>query len=83
MFAIVFELQKDQISEWCWGSCGKGVVGAITGEGFTFVACLHADCPHLDHEMAEPCGEVLGEPVFLRKLLPVDVGAAERAKGDE
>jgi hypothetical protein len=80
MFAIVFELQKDQISEWCWGSCGKGVIGALTFEGFTFVACRHADCPHLDREKAEPFGEVEGELVFLRKLQSVDVGAGERAK---
>ena len=71
LYAVIFELQKDQISEWCWGSCGYGICGAVDFEPFSAVPCRHSPCPHVEREMDEPMGEVNGESIYLRKLLPV------------
>lgn len=72
LFAVVFEMQQAQISAWCWGAgCGGGLCGAIDLGQFTAVPCRTSPCPHLDREMTEPCGEVDGEPVYLRKLAEV------------
>lgn len=56
----------------CWGSCGKGIVGAIDipmgNGGIACIACRQDDCPHLDRQMDDSMGDVNGEPVYLRKL---------------
>ena len=72
LFAIV---QSPQIKAWCWGSCGKGLIGSINlCEGVDAIACAQAECPHLDKDDTEPGGTVQwpddGEPceVWLRKL---------------
>jgi len=71
LYAVVFEFQKEQIDAWCWGSCGGGLAGAVDlGEYGGAVCCRRASCPHLDRQMDEPMGDVQGELVTLRKLLP-------------
>jgi hypothetical protein len=59
----------------CWGSCGKGAIGAIDlGENGEAIPCCHvaAECPNLDKEMGKPFGtiEFNGREydVILRKL---------------
>lgn len=74
LYAVVFEAQREQISELCWGKgCGKGVVGALYADGFSFVCCREENCPHAERTMDEPCGmrgdSVTGDDdVYLRKL---------------
>ena len=59
--------------EICWGSCGKGLIGAITipldaGE-IECIPCIEDDCPHAERTMDEPMGEVRdGDTAYLRKL---------------
>jgi hypothetical protein len=58
----------------CWGdACGKGQCGAVSidvGPGMTVecIPCREDDCPFAERTMDEPCGEVQGESVYLRKL---------------
>jgi hypothetical protein len=69
MFVVLFPVQEKQITKWCWGSCGHGVVGALDLGVCAAVMCHHSPCPHLDREMTEPMTKTDdGEPVFLRKL---------------
>ena len=70
LYVVPFlESTKEQIGEWCWGSCGHGIVGGIQLDASVIgIACRHEPCPHLDKEMTESCGDVGGEPVYLRKL---------------
>lgn len=64
-------IQQDQISEWCWGSCGHGECGALNAGNIVGIPCKHSPCPHLDKEMDEPFCEIDAGPIFLRKLLPL------------
>ena len=69
LYAIVFEMQKDQIGKWCWGSCGYGIVGALDFGHFTAIGCKQEYCPHLDKQSEEPFVEMdSGAIVYLRKL---------------
>jgi hypothetical protein len=69
LFAVLFPVQQRQIEAWCWGDgCGHGVCGAIDLGMSAAIPCNQITCPHVDREMTEPCGEVQGRPVFLRKL---------------
>jgi hypothetical protein len=73
IFAIVFPIQEAQIAAWCWGSCGKGLVGMIELGPYVAIGCREEVCPHVEKQATESCGtlEREDEPVFLRKLLPV------------
>lgn len=53
----------------CWGSCGLGLVGALTFEGQECIPCDTPVCPYLERQ-SEKFGEIDGRPVFLRKLIP-------------
>jgi hypothetical protein len=61
-------------ADFCWGDkCGKGIVGGLDldlggGRGVSCIPCREDDCPFAKKTMAEPCGEVNGEPVYLRAL---------------
>jgi hypothetical protein len=55
----------------CFGDCGKIIVGAIMDETIGELGvCRTAkeQCPQLDKEMDEPFGEIMGDPIFIRKL---------------
>jgi len=83
LYLVHFELQRAQINAWCWGKgCGKGIVGAIDlGPNGSAIPCREPNCPHLDRQMVEPMGTLSGvsqgEPVYLRKLLPVTPESTE------
>jgi len=45
----------------CWGSCGKGAIGAINlGDWGEAIPCVHpsGECPNFDKEQSRPCGTV-------------------------
>ena len=72
IYCILFPIQQKQIGEWCWGSCGNGLIGALDlGEGITAIGCHEDECPHLDRQMDEPFGSLDGRDVILRKLKDV------------
>lgn len=61
------------VSKLCWGSCGRGHVGAIMIGVMGCIPCGEEQCPHLDREMELPGADVDGSPVWLRRLLdPTD-----------
>ena len=74
--AILFDMpsQKPTIERYCFGSCGKIIVGVIeipmNDMALMALACREIQCPALDRQMEEPIGELpeTGEPVYLRKL---------------
>ncbi len=56
LFAIV---QKEQMHAWCWGTCGKGLIGSIEiAPGLAAIPCAQPaeGCPHLDKDDTEPFG---------------------------
>jgi len=69
IYAISFEAQQQQISDWCWSHrCGNGNMGMSNFGGFYMITCDQAECPRLDKQMDVPMGELDGDPVYLRKL---------------
>lgn len=67
------EAESKAISELCWGSCGKGIVGAIdiqidADRGVACIPCREATCPHVEREVECPELEVHGDQVTLRKV---------------
>ena len=76
VFAVLFDMpsQKPAIEAYCFGSCGKIIVGALEiplDDGILMtLLCRAAQCPALDRQMDEPIGELpeTGELVYLRKL---------------
>lgn len=99
IYALVFAIpeQRAIIERVCLGSCGRIIVGGIMDGQFGELAVCRtdaADCPALDRQIEEPCGEVAGEPVTLRKLkarrcdprrpapvVPLRARVSERNKG--
>lgn len=82
LYAIVLNIpgQMDLFSSECWGTCGKGIVGAVEDELVgTIGTCREpsATCPCFDKEIEEDFGEVQGEPLRLRKLKPRQHAAGE------
>ena len=63
-----------RIARYCFGSCGKILVGSIlipVGDGaLQALACREDVCPALDRQMDEAMGTVphTDEPLYLRKL---------------
>ncbi len=55
------------IPDLCWGSCGKGQVGALTFEGLECIPCRQEICPHIERQ-SECVGDMDGDPVYLRVL---------------
>jgi len=80
-------LQGAWVPKVCWGSCGLGLIGAISlGNYGEAIPCITpaAECPAFDRELDEPSGTIDdGErperPIYLRKLKePVGGNAADR-----
>ena len=72
--------QKSTIKAFCFGSCGKILVGVVeipVGEGTLLaMVCRETVCPALDQQMETPCGMLAetSEPIYLRKLLETHNG---------
>jgi hypothetical protein len=59
------------IDKHCFKTCGKIIVGGINHPlAGALLPCRTPkdQCPQFDKELNEPCGEVMGDPVFIRKL---------------
>lgn len=81
MYAVPIEAHEAKgmrVADWCWGSCGHGLIGGIDlGERRgSAIPCATkaADCPHFDAETEKPWGTVEDErqthTVYLRRLKP-------------
>ena len=62
--------QDKEVTDYCFGKCGKVLCGGVTVEGGAFFPCRTDDCPYLEQSMDMGEGEVMGktEHVFVRKL---------------
>jgi len=79
LFLVCLEIQKFA-ADLCWGSCGKGIVGAIKHGPAYWIPCREKKCPHVDKELSEgkmkesEAGLPVGTEIILRKL-------SERGRG--
>ncbi len=63
--------QMEIINAHCFKSCGKIIVGGINDEmtgGLMVCRTPKEECPRIDKEMDTAYGEVMGDPIFIRKL---------------
>jgi hypothetical protein len=63
--------QMEIIDKHCFGTCKMIIPGIINHpEAKSLMVCRtpKEQCPQLDKQMDEPCGEVMGDPVYIRKL---------------
>lgn len=65
--------QDKEVTAYCFGKCGKVLLGGVTVEGGGFFPCRTDVCPYLEQSMDLGDGEVLGklEQVIVRKLSPM------------
>ena len=68
IFAVSPFAQKKEVDKFCFGSCGKILIGALTLCGGGFFPCGEEICPHEEKHMEEPVGSIESGPVYLRKL---------------
>lgn len=67
-----FPKQRAFAEKHCFGDCGHAIIGSIHNpEIGEILPCRQEVCPYLDSQMEVSCGEVNGEPLFLRKLKEV------------
>ena len=78
-FLISYDMQEQEITAFCFGSCKKISIGAIEVNNLVFLPCSESVCPHLDRQLTdEPfVTDEQGQNCFLRKLLPIDKEKAE------
>ena len=67
------EAESKAVASLCWGSCGKGCVGAVdiqidADHGVACIPCREVVCPHVEREVECPEMELHGDPVTLRKV---------------
>lgn len=73
IYGVVLDFQRPEIEAYCFGLCGKIIVGSMTlreyGMTMTLLPCKQTECPYLHSQTDEPIGEVDGQPVILRRLV--------------
>lgn len=70
LYGVIFEFQKEEIRELCWGSeCGKGHIGALDIGRYTLVTCGEKVCPFSENQTEKPITEYQGHDLFLRKIV--------------
>jgi hypothetical protein len=68
-YAVVFDLQEAEIKKYCFGLCGKILVGAIAVSAMHCMACNESDCPYLERQVDEVSfTDNRGNDYYLRKL---------------
>lgn len=50
LYIVNPKVQKESIDAYCFGACGKILVGGIDFLGGLFFACKKATCPYLDDQ---------------------------------
>jgi hypothetical protein len=73
IYGLVYGIpgQAKIIDEYCFKKCGKIIVGGMTHElvgPLMICRTPKKQCPQFNREMDDPCGEVMGDPVYIRKL---------------
>ena len=80
LYGMIFHIpaQREIIDRICFGECKRILFGAaVDNEIGELCLCRidAANCPAFDRELNEPCGDVNGEPLYIRKLkLPAQEG---------
>jgi len=68
IYAVSPIIQKKEVTELCFGRCGKIIIGGIDlCEYGPFCPCRHAICEH-EEAHTPVIGQVNGEDVSVRKL---------------
>ena len=73
IFLVSWDIQKDQIDSFCFGTCKAINFGAvqftIQGLPMVFLPCCRADCSNLHSQIEEPTyTDPEGVKYFLRRL---------------
>lgn len=50
-YIISLNSQEEQITEWCYGSCGKAIFAPVFIGHFSFVVCHEENCIHMQEEV--------------------------------
>ena len=70
LFAISAMMQEKQAIKYCFGECGKILVGGLDEAHLgPCYPCRQDDCPYEMKRTSVPMGEVQGEPVYVRRLI--------------
>ena len=72
LYLISLDTQSEEINKYCFGKCGKILIGAVDLCGLNMVPCRTKKCPFLEKQMeAEPIAfdEIVYKNVYLRKLV--------------
>lgn len=74
IYAIPIEIQRSEISYYCFDHCGRVVFAPIMDTDLGGLSHCRVDqCPFLAGQIDNPFGEISGELVYLRKLMSVPV----------
>lgn len=71
LYLVSLEAQSKEVNKYCFGECGKILIGAVEMSGLAFLPCKTEECPFLEKQMeAEPIAfdEIVYEDVYIRKL---------------
>jgi len=72
-YATVWMAQAVEINKYCFGECGKANISLVMDEQLGGLSTCNVEkCPFLDKQIDEPVGEVEGDNVYLRKLIPAE-----------
>lgn len=73
VYGLALEIQPKEIEAYCFGLCGKIIIGSMALEvddiSMTLLPCRQADCPYLHSQTDDPIGTVDGNGVILRRLI--------------
>jgi len=88
VFLVSFDLQRDEISTFCFDHCGHIGIGAMEVElyeglpSMLFLPCAQLACPYLDRQVDEPAVVHNGTPYHLRKLKSLTIQLSSHASSD-
>lgn len=87
IYAITERFNSEEITAYCLGKCGHGIMAVIAGHPDEFwgqltgemMPCRRDDCPY-EKGRTEVFGRVEGEPICIRALVPI--GEALRGQAE-
>lgn len=71
VLSVEFQANRRLSKNTVFGDCGKIIIGAIIDKEIGELGICRTpkeQCPRLDKEMDDPFGEVIGDPIYIRKL---------------